>query len=56
MDCGSFIPTPEDINWHELRKNFTSLVNQLRYKVKQFQSTSIEPSESNNNNINNSFS
>ena len=31
-------------------------MNQLRYKVKQSQSTSIEPSESNNNNINNSFS
>ena len=52
----SFIPTPADINWYELRKDFTSFVNQLRYKVKQFQSTSIEPSESNNNNINNSFS
>ena len=56
MDCGSFIPTPEDINWHELRKDFTSFVNQPRYKVKQFQSTSIEPSESSNNNINKSFS
>ena len=52
----SFIPTPADINWYELRKDFTSFVNQLRYKVKQSQSTSIEPTESNNNNINNSFS
>ena len=31
-------------------------MNQLCYKVKQFQSTSIKLSESNNNNINNSFS
>ena len=38
------------------RKDFTSFVNQLRYKVKQSQSTSIDPTESNNNNINNSFS
>ena len=30
--------------------------NQLRYKAKQFQSTSIEPSESTSNNISNSFS
>ena len=52
----SFFPTPVDRNWYELRKDFTNFVNQLRYKVKQFQSTSIEPSESNNNNINNSFS
>ena len=52
----SFIPTLADINWCELRKDFTSVVNQLLYKVKQSQSTSIEPSESNNNNISNSFS
>ena len=31
-------------------------MNQLRYKAKQSQSTQIEPSESNNNNISNSFS
>ena len=31
-------------------------MNQLRYKAKQSQSTSIQPIESNNNNINNSFS
>ena len=52
----SFTPTPVDIIWYELRKDFTSFVNQLHYKAKQSQSTSIEPSESNNNNINNSFS
>ena len=51
----SFIPTLADINWCELRKDFTSVVNQLLYKVKQSQSTSTEPSESNNN-ISNSFS
>ena len=52
----SFIPTPADTNWYELWKDFTSFVNQLHYKAKQSQSTSIKPSESNNNNINNSFS
>ena len=52
----SFIPTPADINWYELKKDFTSFVNQLHYKAKQSQSTSMEPSESNNNNINNLFS
>ena len=31
-------------------------MNQLRYKAKQFQSTSIEPSESTSNNITSSFS
>ena len=51
----SFIPTPADINWYELRKNFTTSANQLRYKAKQPQSTSIEPSESKSNNITNSF-
>ena len=52
----SFIPIPADVNWYKLRKDFTSFVNQLCYKVKQFQSTSIKLSESNNNNINNSLS
>ena len=51
----SFIPTPADINWYELRIDFTTFANQLRYKAKQSQSTSIEPSESKSNNITNSF-
>ena len=36
--------------------DFTSFANQLSYKAIQSQLISIEPSESNNNNINNSFS
>ena len=51
----SFIPSPADINWYELRKDFTTFANQLRYKAKQSQLTSIEPSESKSNNITNSF-
>ena len=50
----SFIPTPAYINWYELWKDCTSFVNQLCYKAKQSQSTSIVPSK--NNNINNLFS
>ena len=38
----SFIPTPTDINWYEFRKDFTTFENQLRYKAKQFQSTSMK--------------
>ena len=33
----SFVPTPKDVNWYELRKNFTKFVNQLRFKLKQYQ-------------------
>ena len=51
----SFIPTPADINWHELRKDFTTFTNQLRHKAKQPQSTSIKPSEGKSNNITNSL-
>ena len=32
----SFVPTPKDVNWYELRKNFTKFVNQLRFKLKQY--------------------
>ena len=31
----SFVPTPKDINWYELHKDFTKFVNQLRFKLKQ---------------------
>ena len=33
----SFVPTSKDVNWYELRKNFTKFVNQLRFKLKQYQ-------------------
>ena len=51
----SFIPIPRDINWYRLRKDCTTFENQLRYKTKQSQSTSVEPSESTSNNITSSF-
>ena len=33
----SFVSTPKDVSWYELRKNFTKFVNQLRFKLKQSQ-------------------
>ena len=30
----SFVPTPSDINWLTLRKDFDKFVNQLRYQLK----------------------
>ena len=32
-----FVPTAKYVNWYELRKNFTKFVNQLRFKLKQYQ-------------------
>ena len=29
----SFVPTPSDINWYEVRKDFDKFVSQLRYRV-----------------------
>ena len=29
----SFIPTTTDINWYNLRRDFDSIVNKLRYRV-----------------------
>ena len=36
----SFIPTPTDINWSNLRRNFDSFVNKLRYRVSKPAETS----------------
>ena len=33
----SAVPTPKDIHWYELRRDFTKFVNQLRFKLKQSQ-------------------
>ena len=29
----SFVPTPSDINWYEVRRDFDKFINQLRYRV-----------------------
>ena len=29
----SFVPTPSDISWYEVRKDFDKFINQLRYRV-----------------------
>ena len=29
----SFVPTPSDINWYEVRRDFDRFDNQLRYRV-----------------------
>ena len=36
----SFIPTPADINWYSLRRDFDSFVNKLRYRVSKPAETS----------------
>ena len=41
----SFIPTPTDTNWYNLRRNFDSFVNKLRYRVSK-------PAETNSINVN----
>ena len=33
----SFVPTPKDVNWYELWKDFTKFSSQLRFKLKQTQ-------------------
>ena len=39
----SFVPSPSDINWYEVRRDFDKLVNQFRYRVKN--STKITSSQ-----------
>ena len=29
----SFVPTPSDINWHQVRRDFDNFFNQWRYRV-----------------------
>ena len=29
----SFVPTPSDLNWYEVRRDFVKFVNRLRYRV-----------------------
>ena len=41
----SFIPTPTDINWYSLRRDFDSFVKKLRYLVSK-------PAENNSINVN----
>ena len=36
----SFIPTPTDIKWYNLRRDFDSFVNKLRYRVSKPAETS----------------
>ena len=35
--ASSIVPTPKDVNWYELRKDFTKLVRRLSFKLKQSQ-------------------
>ena len=34
MKGPSFVPTPSDVNWYEMRKDFDKFVNQLRFKAR----------------------
>ena len=38
----SFVPTPKDVNWYELRKDFNKFVNQLRFKLNPIQSKTLQ--------------
>ena len=33
----SFVPTPSDINWYEVRKDFTKFINKVRQHLRQQQ-------------------
>ena len=46
----SLAPTPSDINWYEVRRDFDKFVNQLRYRVTHF--TEIASKQENPDNIN----
>ena len=43
----SFVPTPSDVNWHEMRKDFDRFVNQLRFKARNI----IEPNANTTNEV-----
>ena len=50
MKGPSFVPTPSDVNWYEMRKDFDKFANQLRFKAKN----TLEANSNNttNDNIN----
>ena len=47
MKSPSFVPTPSDVNWYEMRKDFEKFVNQLRFKARSI----IEPNANTTNDV-----
>ena len=47
MKGPSFVPTPADVNWYEMRKDFDKFVNQLRFKARNI----IEPNANTTNGV-----
>ena len=47
MKGPSFVPTPSDVNWYEMRKDFDKFVNQLRLKARDI----IEPNANTTNDV-----
>ena len=50
MKGPSFVPTPSDVNWYEMRKDFDKFVNQLRFKAKNI--LEANSNDTTNKNIN----
>ena len=47
MKGPSFVPTPSDVNWYEMRKDFDKFVNQLHFKARDI----IEPNANTTNDV-----
>ena len=47
MKGPSFVPTPSDFNWYEMRRDFDKFVNQLRFKARNI----IEPNANTTNDV-----
>ena len=45
MKGPSFVPTPSDVNWYEMRTDFDKFVNQLRFKARNI----LEPNANTTN-------
>ena len=50
MKGPSFVPTPSDVNWYEMRKDFDKFVNQIRFKAKN--TLEANSNDTTNDNIN----
>ena len=50
MKGSSFVPTPSDVNWYEMRKDFDKFVNQLKFKAKN--TLEANSNDTKNDNIN----
>ena len=47
MKGSSFVPTPLDVNWYEMRKDFDKFVNQLCFKARNI----LEPTANTTNDV-----